>query len=94
MLSKYVIIVNAIACLVTAGRLFSYQRQGAAYRPWAGFYAYILIVASGSVTIRVLMGDYTTADWSETLINITVCIAVVAARGNIMRLARPAKDNL
>ena len=80
--------VNAIACLVIAVRVLAYKRRGAAHNLLGALFAYALIVACGSVTIRIMTGDYAHSDWSEIFINITVGIAVIAARGNIMRLIR------
>jgi hypothetical protein len=89
MLNDYLLIVNAITCAVIAGRMMMYRRNGATHRPFAAFCAWLLIVASASVTIRILTGDYHYAKWSETLINVAFCVAVIAARGNVMNLAKP-----
>ncbi len=91
MLNEYLLIVNAITCAVIAARMMLYRRDGATHRPFASFCAWLLIVASASVTIRILTGDYHYANWSETLINLALCVAVIATRGNVMRLAKPAK---
>ncbi len=89
MLNEYLLIVNAITCAVMAGRMMLYSRKGAKHRPFASFCAWLLIVASASVTIRILTGDYRYANWSETLINLACCVAVLASRGNVMALAKP-----
>ncbi|MCS4265003.1 phage holin family protein [Serratia sp. BIGb0163] len=89
MLNDYLLIVNAITCAVMAGRMLLYRRNGATHRPFVSFCAWVLIVASGSVTIRVLAGTYTHGNWSETLINMAFCVAVIASRGNVMALAKP-----
>nr|WP_280921586.1 phage holin family protein [Serratia fonticola] len=69
--------INAIACGATAFRLMACRRNGATYRPMVTVFAWLLIVVSASVTIRTLTGDYHVANWSETLINVASCIAVV-----------------
>jgi hypothetical protein len=89
MLNDYLLIVNAITCAVIAARMILYRRNGATHRPFASFCAWVLIVASASVTIRVLTGDYHYSNWSETLINMAFCVAVIASRGNVMALAKP-----
>jgi len=89
MLNDYLLIVDAVTCAVITVRMLLYRRNGARHRPVASFFAWLLIVASASVTIRVLTGDYIYANWSETLINAALCIAVIASRGNVMILARP-----
>ncbi|CNE42961.1 phage holin family protein [Yersinia kristensenii] len=90
-MNDYLLTLDAIACAVIAARLFAYRRHGATYRPIASIFAYGLMVASASVTIRVLTGDYHHADWSETLINISMAVAILAAGGNVMRFAKPAR---
>lgn len=88
-MNDYLLTVNAIVCAAISLRLLAYSRNGATHRPIASFFAYLLIVASASVTIRTLTGDHFNANWSETLINIGFCVAVWTSRGNIMRLAKP-----
>ncbi|QHA85554.1 phage holin family protein [Serratia rhizosphaerae] len=89
MLNNYLLIVNAITCAVISARMILYRRNGATHRPIAAFFAWLLIVASASVTIRILTGDYHYANWSETLINVGFCVAVMSSRGNVMTLAKP-----
>lgn len=88
-MNEYLLTVNAIACGATAFRLMAYRRNGATHRPIVTFFAWLLIVACASVTIRILTGDYQSANWSETLINIGFCVAVWSSGGNVMRLAKP-----
>ncbi|MDR7873149.1 phage holin family protein [Yersinia mollaretii] len=90
-MNNYLLTLDAIACAVIAVRLFAYRSRGATYRPIASFFAYALMVASASVTIRILTGDYHQADWSETLINISMAVAIVVAGGNVMRFSKPAR---
>nr|WP_255519149.1 phage holin family protein [Serratia sp. ASV30] len=87
--NEYLLTINAIVCGATAFRLMAYRRNGATHRPMVTVFAWLLIVASASVTIRTLTGDYHVANWSETLINVALCIAVVRARGNVMRIVKP-----
>ncbi|MFI8418121.1 phage holin family protein [Serratia sp. NPDC078756] len=89
MVSEILLIVNALVCALSALRLMTFRRAGGAHRPLAAWCAYLLIIASASVPIRVLAGEYVSADWSETLINIAFCVTVWAARGNVMQLAKP-----
>ncbi len=89
MLNEYLLIVNALTCLVIVIRLLAYQRRGSKYSPFAALLAYALTVSSGSVTIRILTGDYSHADWSETIMNLVFCATVIVSRGNVMRLPKP-----
>ncbi|HHQ6537940.1 TPA: phage holin family protein [Serratia fonticola] len=88
-MNEYWLTVNAFACGATAFQLMAYRRNGATHRPVITFFAWLLIVACASVTIRTLTGDYHQANWSETLINVALCIAVIRARGNVMRIVNP-----
>ncbi|WP_258089855.1 replication protein P [Serratia liquefaciens] len=75
-----------------AGKELAYwEKRAETHRFFASFCAWLLIVASASVTIRILTGDYHYANWSETLINLAFCVAVIASRGNVMRLAKPTQ---
>lgn len=88
-MNEFMLTVNAIACGASAFRLMAYSRNGATHRPAITFFAWVLIVACASVTIRVLTGDYTQANWSETLINAGFCASVWASGGNVARLFKP-----
>ncbi|WP_370559409.1 phage holin family protein [Edwardsiella tarda] len=53
----------------------------------------MLIVASASVTFRVLIGVYHSADISETIINVFFMVLVMRAKGNVMQLFRGLRDD-
>jgi len=86
--NQLLLYINAILCGIIALRLMMYQRDGAQHRWLGSIGAYLLIVASASVPIRVLTATYAAADISETLINLMFCWLVLRARGNIMKLFR------
>lgn len=79
---------NAIICAVTSLRLITFRRAMAAHNRLTSVIAYVLVVATGSVTIRVITGEYFYTDWTEVLINLLLCIAVLRVRGNVGRLLR------
>lgn len=87
-LNEFLLIVNAIACAVSATTLGTFQRKGSKHKFIGGLLALVLIIACGSVTILILTGQYTTANPSETVINVMLCVFIVAARGNVMRIFR------
>lgn len=89
MFNEYLLTLDGIACACIALSLMAYRRKGSVHRPIATCFAYVLLVSCASVTIRILTGDYIHADWSETLINVTLCIVVLRARGNVMRIMNP-----
>lgn len=92
-LNDVFLILNAMSCAVIAICLGTYQRKGATHRPLAALFAFLLIVACGSVTILIMTGHYSVANLPETAINVSLCIAVVAARGNVMKIIRPPESN-
>lgn len=80
--------VNALACGLMAIRLVAFRRNGAGYSRSASFCAYLLIVASGTVAIRILFGEYAEVDPAETLLNIALCVAMFAVKGNVRHFIR------
>jgi len=92
-LNEFLLILNAVSCAATAICLGTFQRKGARHRPLAAFFAWLLTVACGSVTILILTGRYSSANLAETIINVTLCVIVIFAKGNVMRLARPWGEN-
>ncbi|WP_449567079.1 phage holin family protein [Lelliottia nimipressuralis] len=90
-LNEFFLLVNAIACAISATTLGTFQRpKGAKHNIVGGLLALVLIIACGSVTILILTGQYTTAHPAETVINVVLCIFVVSARGNVMRVFKSA----
>lgn len=88
-LNDFLLFINAIACGAISLRLGTYQRKGARYRLLASFVAWILIVSSGAVCILIVTGNYSVMNPAETAINISLCMATYAAKGNVMRLFYP-----
>lgn len=83
--------INALICAATCLRLISYQRGGATHKPVVAWLAYVLIVATGSVAIRAVLGTYSIpVDPSEVVINAVLCVASFCARGNVAALCRLA----
>lgn len=81
---------NAIICAGTAIRLMTYRRGKSEHNRLMAFVAWLLTVATGAVTIRVLTGEYFYTDWSEVLINLLLCLSVFRSGGNVGRLLRGA----
>ncbi|WP_392411051.1 phage holin family protein [Edwardsiella piscicida] len=78
--------INAAVCGVIAMRLLLFRRNGSQHKRLGAALAYILIVASASVTFRVLIGVYHAVDISETIINVFFMALVMRAKGNVMQL--------
>lgn len=82
---------NAIICAITAMRLLTFRRGKSPHNRLMGWLAWLLTVASGAVTIRVLTGEYAYTDWTEVLINLLLCVAVCRARGNVGSVLQPKR---
>lgn len=74
---------NAIICAITAILLLTFRRGKAHHNRIMDLLAWLLTVASGAVTIRVLTGEYFYTDRTELLINPRLCAAVCGSRGNV-----------
>lgn len=81
--------INALICTATCLRLITFNRDGARHRPFIAWLAYVLIVATGSVPLRMLLGLYhIPVEPSEVAINAVLCIAIFGVRGNVAELIR------
>lgn len=87
-LTEALTLVNGVMCGAICARLLSYRRKGAKYKRWASLLAYLMIVATGGIAIRIALGAYRAVDFSECLLNIVLCIAVFTARGNVCDILR------
>lgn len=86
MVNEILLLINALSCSAITVSLMFFRRQGRTHRPLAAWCAYFLILASAVVVIRIISGEYNNADWSETFINFSLCMAVMSARGNVMAI--------
>ncbi|MGN7915775.1 phage holin family protein [Enterobacter sp. 22466] len=82
----YLLLIDTVSCLLIVLRLLTFSKKGKQHRPVAAWFAWLLIVACGSVVIRSLSGLHVRGNWGETLINVALCLAVLSARGNVMSL--------
>ncbi|EAY0927147.1 phage holin family protein [Salmonella enterica subsp. enterica serovar Aba] len=76
---------NALVCLLLALRLMFFHKAGR-YRFIMSLIAYLAILASAWIAFRIFYGKYTQVDPAEFFLNLTICIAVWRARGNISKL--------
>lgn len=78
--------LNAGICAAIAIRLMLF-RQGECQHKWSySLLAYLLIVATGIITIQILMHQYTHVHFWEVVINSIVCISVFMAEGNVAKV--------
>lgn len=83
MINDYLSVINAVVCGLISLRLITFDKTGLNHRPFMSFIAYVIIVATGSVPIRMITGDPVQQDISQTLLNIIMCIALFAMKGNV-----------
>ncbi|WP_029987501.1 MULTISPECIES: phage holin family protein [unclassified Serratia (in: enterobacteria)] len=77
---------NGLSCGLMCTRMLTYRRNGAKFNRSASLLAYLLIIASGTVAIRIAFSEYRIIDPAETLLNLVLCMAVFRARGNVSQL--------
>ena len=82
------LVANSIICSITAIRLLTFQRGLCRHRRWGGFIAYLLIFITASIPIRVALGVYPHADWSEVALNAVLMVSVIANRGNVVQVIK------
>lgn len=85
-MNKLLLFANAVICILIFARLFTYRRGTAQHCRLGACLAYVLMVTCATVALRIAFGQYAAADWAETLINLTLCVGVYAARGNVKKL--------
>lgn len=81
-------LLNAAICFGICTRLMFYRRNGAKYSPFYSCIAYALTVSSGAICISILAHKYTLVDVWEVILNGTLFLAVLAAKGNIALIMR------
>lgn len=78
--------LNASICAAIAIRLMLF-RQGRCQHKWSySILAYILIVATGIISIQILMHQYSHVHFWEVVINSIVCVSVYMAQGNVAKV--------
>jgi hypothetical protein len=87
-------ILMLLANLTTCARLLLYRRAGARYRPLVSACAWVLIAASGSTALGILLGMYPPADihLGDLGISLVVATLSLAARGNVADIIRTHHD--
>lgn len=89
-LDNLLLVINGVACALIALRLLAFRRGENEHHYGAAIFAFLIIATSGTVVIHLLLGIYTDVDPAETLFNLTLCIGLFVAKGDIKRLAHLA----
>lgn len=79
-------VANAVICSVIVVMLMFYRREGARHRPFISWLAYLTVLVYASVPFRFVFGLYSVSHWLVVLVNVLICAAVLAVRGNVARL--------
>ncbi|MEW5560596.1 phage holin family protein [Enterobacter asburiae] len=90
------LIAKALICLGIAIRVMSFQRNGSRHRWWGGLLAYILIVASATITIQTAYSIFThrhiSAEIPEVVIYGVLLAAVLKTRGNVVQIFKISRS--
>ncbi|GAA3911762.1 phage holin family protein [Gibbsiella dentisursi] len=87
-LQELLLNANAMICAAASLRLLTFRRGKSRHNRPIAFISWLLTVATGAVTIRVLTGEYFYTDWTEVLINLLLCAAIFRSRGNVGKLLK------
>ncbi|MGQ5524543.1 phage holin family protein [Chitinimonas sp. PSY-7] len=89
----YFVWVYALLCGVIAIRLLGFRRTKEQYSPRVAWLVYVLVVATGSVPLRVLHGEPVSIDISSFATACVLALAVCATRGNLADLFGSGKSH-
>lgn len=99
------LLINALLCAAICLRLILFRRAGGTHRPMASLLAYLLTVTSGAMALAtlllILLPEVTDSGiWllmtcisrAQTVLNLVLCVAIFAMRGNVVDLFRSRND--
>lgn len=78
--------LNASICAAIAIRLMLFRQRGCQHKWSYSILAYILIVATGIISIQILMHQYSHVHFWEVIINSIVCVRVFMTQGNVAKV--------
>ncbi len=82
-----------LLCGFIALRLLAFRRAAKEqHRPRMTWLAYALVVATGSVPLRLLFGEHVPLDVSSFVVVLVLALALCASRGNVADLFREPKQ--
>lgn len=107
-MTTIMLLINALLCAAICLRLILFRREGGAHRPLASLLAYLLTVSAGAMAIAILLlclvpettettlyaVDMLIAalGHAQTVLNLVLCVAILAVRGNVVDLFRSRSD--
>lgn len=87
-LNEFLLMITVLSCSVISITLGTFQRKGAKHNRLMSFFSLILIIASGSIVIFILTGQYTSVNPPEAVLITALAVVVVLAGGNVGRIFR------
>jgi hypothetical protein len=81
-------LVQALACLVIAGRLALYRRGVSRHRRGIAWLAWLLVVACLMTAVKLLCGVRPPPGPLEALLSVALAVLVVAHRGDLAHVLR------
>lgn len=84
--SDPLVLTNVVTSTAIVLRLMMFRKPGGRHNWWASWLAYLIILAYASVPFRFMFDFYFHVHWATVLMNIIICAAVFAARGNVARI--------
>jgi CHASE2 domain-containing sensor protein len=80
------LLLNALISLAICARLLCYRKRDARHKRHMSLVAYVLIVAYGTVGVRILTGAYQgPVDPATVFANLAMLYAVWKSKGNVSR---------
>lgn len=87
-LNEALLMLTALNCSVISITLGTFQRKGAKHNRLMGLFSLILIIASGSIVILILTGQYKSINPPEAVLIMAFAVVVVLAGGNVGQIFR------
>lgn len=82
------VILNVVVCSLVVIRLSFFRKNGATHRRWASWLAYLLILIYGHVPLSWAFDHYGGTRLAIFLLNVVICVAIFAARGNVAKITK------
>ena len=82
------VILNVVVCSLVVIRLSFFRKNGATHRRWASWLAYLLILIYGHVPLSWAFDHYGGTRLAIFLLNVVICVAIFAVRGNVAKITK------
>lgn len=86
-------VIDVVICTAIALRLMLFKKTGRTHKRGISWVAAGLILFYGNFGLLWLFGQYKASAWPVVVVNLLVCAAVFAARGNVAKLISVGSDD-